>query len=242
MRSLYSVTASTVTRSHSSRTPSGCGGTWESHHRCKANKSAGFGWCYYVNMDRNLLGMLHKELRQFCKQRLVQPRASKVYLMSGWSGWSFILPGSIHFLTDQSGSVHLMHIFLYFTYKGHEYKGKKRPGSENYRAERSSVSEMHRQSSKSMFGGLEKNLCMHFSVSCFQFSLRKGTKTAETSPGLTLAQSIHTSVSAIQTCRNRSFALHRWDFCLRAIWGFIEGFTYLSPVWTMIYDAVTVAL
>lgn len=80
---------------------------------------------------------------------------------------------TVHFLTDQSGSVHLMHIFLYFTYRGHEYKGKKRPGSENYRAERSSVSEMHRQSSKSMFGGLEKKPLQAFLSFLFPVFFKK---------------------------------------------------------------------
>ncbi len=80
--------ASTVTRSQSNRAPLGCGGTRDSHHGCAADKSAEIVWCYHVNMDQNLcnvsntlLNLCHEELRQFWRQKGVQPVTSKVYLI-----------------------------------------------------------------------------------------------------------------------------------------------------------------
>lgn len=47
----------------------GCGGTWNSHYTCEADKSAATVWCYHVDMGQNLWGMVwgpccHKDSRQ----------------------------------------------------------------------------------------------------------------------------------------------------------------------------------
>ncbi len=81
---LFTQIASTVTRSQSNRAPLGCGGTGDSHHGCADDKSAATVWCYHVNMDQNLEGMFpkpcwiycHEELRQFWRQKGVQPGTS----------------------------------------------------------------------------------------------------------------------------------------------------------------------
>ncbi len=81
----FTQMASTVTRSQSNRVHLGCGGTGDSHHGCAADKSAATAWCYHVNMDQNLWGMFQHlvelELRQFWRQKGVQPGTSKVYLI-----------------------------------------------------------------------------------------------------------------------------------------------------------------
>ncbi len=85
----FTQMASTVTRSQSNRAPLGCGGTGDSHHGCAADKSAATAWCYHVNMDQNLWGnvsntllnLCHEELRQFWRQKGIQPGTSKVYLI-----------------------------------------------------------------------------------------------------------------------------------------------------------------
>ncbi len=82
----FTQMASTVTRSQSNRALLGCGGTGDSHHGCAADKSAETAWCYHVNMDQNLWGMFPKpclnlcyeELRQFWRQKGVQPGTRKV--------------------------------------------------------------------------------------------------------------------------------------------------------------------
>ncbi len=77
----FTQMASTITRSQSNRVPLGCGGTGDLHHGCVADKSAATAWCYHVNMDQNLWGMFPKELRQFWRQKVVQPGTSKLYLI-----------------------------------------------------------------------------------------------------------------------------------------------------------------
>ncbi len=85
----FTQMASTVTRSQSNRAPLGCGVTGDSHHGCAADKSAAPAWCYHVNMDQNLWGnvsntllnLCHEELRQFWRQKGIQPGTSKVYLI-----------------------------------------------------------------------------------------------------------------------------------------------------------------
>ncbi len=77
----FTQMASTITRSQSNRAPLGCGGTGDLHHVYVADKSAATAWCYHVNMDQNLWEMFPKELRQFWRQKVVQPGTSKLYLI-----------------------------------------------------------------------------------------------------------------------------------------------------------------
>ncbi len=84
----FTQMASTVTGSQSNRAPLGCGGTRDWHHECVVDKSAATVWCYQVNgpkslrnVSNTLLNLCHEELRQFWRQKGVQPGSSKVYLI-----------------------------------------------------------------------------------------------------------------------------------------------------------------
>ncbi len=54
----FTQMASTVSRSQSNRASFGYGETGDSLHGCAADESAATAWCYHVNMDQNLWGML----------------------------------------------------------------------------------------------------------------------------------------------------------------------------------------
>ncbi len=85
----FTQMASTVTRSQSNRAPLGFGGTEDSYHGWVADKSTTSAWCYHVNngpqslrnVSNTLLNLCHEELRQFWRQKAVQPGTSKVYLI-----------------------------------------------------------------------------------------------------------------------------------------------------------------
>jgi len=84
----FTQMTSTVTRSQSNRAPLGCGRTGGSHHGLAADKSAATAWRYHVNMDQNLWGIFtfllnlcNEELRQFWRQKGVQPGTSKSYII-----------------------------------------------------------------------------------------------------------------------------------------------------------------
>ncbi len=82
----FTQMASTVTRSQFNRASLGCGGTGDSHHGCAADKSHQYG-PKPLEQDRNrnvsntLLNLCHEDLRQFWRQKGVQPGTSKVYLI-----------------------------------------------------------------------------------------------------------------------------------------------------------------
>ncbi len=110
----FTQMASPVPRSQSNRAPLGCGGTGDSHHGCAADKSAATAWCYHVNMDQNLLrnasntllNLCHKKLRQFWRQKGVQPGTSKVYLIK----W----PVSLYIYTHTHTHTHIyIYIYIY---------------------------------------------------------------------------------------------------------------------------------
>ncbi len=85
----FTQMTSTVTRSQSNRAPLGCGGTRDSHHGCADDKSAATVWLLswsiwptsLRNVSNTLLNLCHEELRQFWRQKWVQPGTSKVYLI-----------------------------------------------------------------------------------------------------------------------------------------------------------------
>ncbi len=83
----FTQMASTVTRSQSNRAPLGCGGTrdsWMCSRQICSNcvmLSCQNGPKSLSNVSNNLLNLCHEELRQFWRQKWVQPGASKVYLI-----------------------------------------------------------------------------------------------------------------------------------------------------------------
>ncbi len=123
----FNQMASKVTRSQSNRAPLGCGGTGDSHHGCAANKSAATAWCYHANnqygpkslrnVSNTLLNLCYEELMQFWRQKGVQPRTCKVYLIK-WpvsvyqffcSKFSFSLYYTMSHLKSCLVFVHLAH-------------------------------------------------------------------------------------------------------------------------------------
>ena len=75
----------TVTRSQSNRALLGCGGTGDLHHRQICSNylmlSCQYGLKSLRNVSNTLLKECHEELRQFWRQRGVQPFISKVSLI-----------------------------------------------------------------------------------------------------------------------------------------------------------------
>ncbi len=108
----FTQMTSTVTRSQSNRAPLGCGGMRDSHHGCAADKSAATAWLSSIwpkslrNVSNTLLNLCHEDLRQFWRQKGVQPGTSKVYLIK----W----PVSVYTVSHRSE--YTPHIFVNIYY------------------------------------------------------------------------------------------------------------------------------
>ncbi len=97
----FTQMASTVTRSQSNRAPLGCGGTrfasWTcSRQICSVMLSCQYGPKSLRNVSNTLLNLCHGELRQFWRQKGVQPGTSKVYLIK-WPVGVYVWYKHLHY-------------------------------------------------------------------------------------------------------------------------------------------------